>query len=86
MEDEVLRLSRIVSGVLGAAPVDVLTYPTGAVAITVSREGRVAVLDGMSDRSQWGVTIIRDPGYFVAGYDEIFDKLDDALEFLAQSL
>ncbi|WP_027343393.1 hypothetical protein [Hamadaea tsunoensis] len=86
MEDEVSRLSQIVSGVLGAAPVDVLTYPTGAVAITVSREGRVAVLDGMADRSQWGVTLIRDRGYFIAGYDEIFEKLDEALEFLAQRL
>ena len=86
MEDEVSWLRKIVAATLGANPVDVLTYPTGAVAITVSRDGRVAVVDGMADRSQWGVTIIRDPGYFIAGYDEVFDTLDDALAFLAARL
>lgn len=80
--DELERLHRAVAEFLGDVPMDVLDYPTGAVAITVYRRGHVAVVDGMADRSQWGVTVIPEPDYIVAGYDQIFDTLGEALEYL----
>jgi len=80
--EELQRLHRLVAEFLGDVPIDVLDYPTGAVAITIYRHSRVAVIDGMADRSQWGVTIIAEPEYFVAGYDQIFDTLGEALEYL----
>lgn len=80
--DELQRLHRLVAEFLGDVPLDVLDYPTGACAITIYRHAAVAVVDGMADRSQWGVTVIREPEYFVAGYDQIFDTLGEALEYL----
>jgi len=79
---ELQRLRRLVIEFLGDVSVDFLDYPTGAVAITIYRHNRVAVLDGMADRSQWGVTVITEPEYFVAGYDQIFETLGEALEYL----
>jgi hypothetical protein len=80
--EEFHRLHRLVAEYLGDVPIEVLDYPTGAVAITVYRHSRVAVIDGMADRSQWGVTVIAEPDYFVAGYDQIFETLAEALEYL----
>jgi hypothetical protein len=79
---ELQRLHRLVIEFLGDVPIDVLEYPTGAVAVTIYRHSRVAVLDGMADRSQWGVTVITEPEFFVAGYDQVFDTLAEALEYL----
>ncbi|NUT35009.1 MAG: hypothetical protein HOV79_18280 [Hamadaea sp.] len=81
--DELQWLHRLVAEFLGDdVPVDVLDYPTGACAITIYRHSAVAVIDGMADRSQWGVTVIREPEYFVAGYDQICDTLPEALAYL----
>ncbi|MCP2328561.1 hypothetical protein HDA40_007068 [Hamadaea flava] len=79
---ELQRLHRLVIEFLGDVAVDVLDYPTGAIALTIYRHSRVAVLDGMADRSQWGVTVITEPEFFHAGYDQVFETLAEALAYL----
>jgi hypothetical protein len=85
-DDEAYRLHQAVVDFLGEVPMEVLCYPTGAVAITLRHNTRTAVIDGMADRSQWGVTVIGDTEYFLPGYDQVFEDLHEALQYLREVL